>query len=59
VNIDLTDVENPCLSDEHHWKFDSGDDSVGINSGWICIRCGALNDDPAPDYYDYDWGEAP
>jgi hypothetical protein len=49
MNIDLTDAQDPCDADAHDWEYDGGDDSVGINGGWICKICGALNDEPPPE----------
>ena len=37
------------------WKYDGGDYSVGINPGWVCQTCDAVDTDREPPSYDDDY----
>ena len=44
-----------CPEDDHDWEYDPGDYSVGINPGWICTACGAIDVDSPPPEDDWDY----
>lgn len=37
-----------CTADDCDWKYDGGDASIGINPGWECQTCGAIDVDREP-----------
>ena len=39
---------------DHDWRYDGGDYSTGINPGWVCQLCDAVNTEWAPPSYDDD-----
>lgn len=40
---------------DHEWRYDGGDESVGVPGAWICRHCGAVDIDREPPSYDDDY----
>jgi hypothetical protein len=47
--------EWPCQRGDCDWRYDPGEWDVGINPGWVCEACGAIDVDRSPP--DDDWPE--
>lgn len=42
--------------EDHDWRYDGGDESVGVPAVWICRHCGKVDErdrEPPSDDYDY------
>ena len=48
-------VEYECDDDDHDWRYDGGDWSVGIPGAWVCQKCGKEDCQSEPPSYDDDY----